>query len=198
MDNQPKITGFEIYLLFCLGGFVDLADFIPVLGTIFSIAFAIFFFIYLYLKGLPQTGPLIINLIELVPVLDIIPGTIFAVGLAVFMDRTPAAKKAAMKMQLRKKLSGKLNRLKSAEAGSPGGLRGLINRRRIRNLENQVAALDKAEEPPAQRRGLSPGHKPASSPPPRLPVDEPEPNEKNNQFGANDSDNQEELTKRAA
>jgi hypothetical protein len=204
MDNQPKITAIEIYLWFVVAIIVWLSNFIPIVGTICSVAFLIFFFLYLYLKKIPQAGPLIANLVGVIPFINLLPVSILSVSLAIAMDRVPALKKAVMRMQLRKKLAKKLDRLKSKDVDSQKGIRGRINRRRVKNLERQIGeldkeeALDKEDESGKERKKLASDKKPEAAPPPMLPVDEKAPGEKDSKSKDKDVDDKGELNKLAA
>ncbi len=86
---EPKISGVEATLLIIVAVVADLIGLIPIvniIGTLISLAITQAYF---RIKGVKATASLVAQLIDLIPVLSILPATTTGVAIVLWIDRHP-------------------------------------------------------------------------------------------------------------
>ncbi len=94
MEYEPKISTAEVILgtIVCL--IADLLSIIPVINWVVWIIMAPSLWLYFKMKGIPRRYALIGIIIEVIPIISILPGYTVEWLVAVYMDRHPDSKLA--------------------------------------------------------------------------------------------------------
>lgn len=95
MDNQPKISGPEAYLLVAFALLADAINWIPVVNWFVTAITLPAFQIYFMMKGVRGIANIAGNLVELVPFLSFLPGVTAGVIATIIIDRVAASKLGA-------------------------------------------------------------------------------------------------------
>src|SRR3989344_6893565 len=87
MKNKSKILPMEAYFLIAFAVIADLINWIPVVNWVVTLITLPAFQLYFYLKGMRGIYSLVGNVIELVPVLSILPGVTTGIVLAIVFEK---------------------------------------------------------------------------------------------------------------
>ena len=94
METEPKISVVEIIVLLFFGIIADLLSIIPVVNILVAIVMGAITQIYFRFKNVASGASLVGSLIELFPVLSVIPAHIASILLTIYIDRHPDSKLA--------------------------------------------------------------------------------------------------------
>ena len=92
MKPEPKISLTEAYLLIVFAIIADLLSIVPLLNDIVAVIFTFGSQIYYFMKGVNGIAGIAAEIIEFIPVLSILPGTLLGVVLVILIDRAAATK----------------------------------------------------------------------------------------------------------
>ena len=95
MDNEPKISLPEAYLLIAFALIADLINWIPIVNWLVTAVTLPGFQLYFRMKGVKGIWGLAGNLVELIPFLSVLPGITAGVVATIIIDRLAASKLGA-------------------------------------------------------------------------------------------------------
>lgn len=99
-EQQPKISTPEAILILMITVIADLISIIPVINWLVSVVMFPVTQFYLRMKGIKGTYMLVGNVIELIPVLSVLPGYTTAMAITIYVDRHPQLTAKIQKMPL--------------------------------------------------------------------------------------------------
>lgn len=105
-QRQPKISITEAYFLIVFAILADLINWIPILNWAVTIITLPSYQLYFYIKRMRGIHSLIGNLIELIPVLSVLPGITTGIVIAIIIDRMESTKLGSKIIKPVEKIAG--------------------------------------------------------------------------------------------
>ena len=119
MEQKPKISLPEIYLLVVFALIADLINWIPVVNWLVDLIELPGYWLYFRMKGVLTHGWLIGGgVVEAIPVLSVLPGTTASIVAIIIMDRVAAAAPKEIQKTLAK-VPGEKTPPTSSGSGTP-------------------------------------------------------------------------------